>query len=58
MASSAESTNAPIKYFSRAEVAMNKDEKSCWLIIHDNVYDVTGFLSEVSNFSFDEFFDF
>jgi hypothetical protein len=35
------------KIFRESEVTSKKD-KSTWLIIHDNVYDVTKFLEEVS----------
>jgi len=34
------------KKFTKKEVADHKDKKSTWLIIHDNVYDVTEFLEE------------
>jgi len=34
------------KRFSTKEVAEHKDKKSVWIIIHDNVYDVTKFLEE------------
>ncbi|XP_043275079.1 cytochrome b5 isoform X2 [Venturia canescens] len=46
MASAAESTNIPTKYFTRAEVAKHNDSKECWLIIHNSVYNVTAFLNE------------
>lgn len=36
------------KIYRESEVTGKKD-KSTWLIIHDNVYDVTKFLEEVSN---------
>lgn len=36
------------KIFRLSEVAEHKERSSCWLIIHNNVYDVTGFLDEVS----------
>lgn len=35
------------KIFRESEVTSKKD-KSTWLIIHDNVYDVTKFLEEVN----------
>lgn len=34
------------KMYSLAEVKQHTTEKSCWLIIHGNVYDVTNFLEE------------
>lgn len=30
--------------FTRAEIALHNTKKDCWLIIHDNVYDVTDFV--------------
>lgn len=35
--------------FRASEVAEHKDKKSSWLIIHDQVYDVSKFLDEVSS---------
>ncbi len=32
----------------REELKKHKDGKSCWVAIHDKVYDVTKFLEEVS----------
>lgn len=47
-------TNQPItmssegtKTFTRAEVAKHNTNKDTWLLIHNNVYDVTAFLNEV-----------
>jgi len=34
------------KKFTKKEVESHKDKKSTWIIIHDNVYDVTEFLEE------------
>lgn len=39
-----------LKKYSKKEVETHKDKKSTWLVIHDNVYDVTEFLEEVSKF--------
>ena len=39
------------KVFRESEVTGKKD-KSTWLIIHDNVYDVTKFLEEVRQYNF------
>lgn len=35
-----------IKVYRRNEIAKNNDSKSAFIVIHDNVYDVTKFLSE------------
>lgn len=35
------------KIYRLSEVEEHKERGSCWLIIHNNVYDVTGFLDEV-----------
>lgn len=37
-----------VKYYTRAEVAKNNSKEKNWFIIHNNVYDVTAFLNEVS----------
>jgi hypothetical protein len=37
-----------VKKYSLKEVEKHKDKNSTWLVIHDNVYDVTKFLEEVS----------
>lgn len=34
------------KFFTREEVAKHTDSKDVWLIIHNNVYDVTAFISQ------------
>lgn len=36
------------KIFSREQVSEHNDNNNSWLIIHNNVYDVTAFLNEVS----------
>lgn len=36
-----------LKRFALADVEKHNDKKSCWLVIHDHVYDVTKFLEEV-----------
>lgn len=38
---------AATKKYSLKEVEAHKDKKSCWIVISDNVYDVTKFLEEV-----------
>jgi cytochrome b involved in lipid metabolism len=35
-----------MKKFTKKQVEGHKDKKSTWIIIHDNVYDVTEFLEE------------
>lgn len=42
-------TDKPIKYFRRSEITKNNDTSSTQIIIHNNVYDVTEFLNEVSS---------
>lgn len=37
-----------VKYFKRSDVEKNRDSQSAYIIIHNNVYDVTEFLNEVS----------
>jgi len=37
---------AAVKMYSLKEVEGHKDKKSCWIVISDNVYDVTKFLEE------------
>ncbi|KAI9005040.1 hypothetical protein DFJ74DRAFT_692377 [Hyaloraphidium curvatum] len=37
---------AELRTISREEIAANNHRKSCWLIIHGNVYDVTKYLDE------------
>jgi len=39
-------TAANTKKYSLKEVEAHKDKKSCWIVISDNVYDVTKFLEE------------
>ncbi|KAL5285812.1 CYB5A.2 family protein [Megaselia abdita] len=34
------------KVYTLAEVAKNNTNKNCWLVIHNNIYDVTAFLNE------------
>ena len=36
----------PTKIITLAEVAEHKDRGSCWVVIHNKVYDVTKFLDE------------
>lgn len=37
-----------VKTYSLQEVAEHNEKKSVWIVVHDNVYDVTPFLDEVS----------
>jgi cytochrome b involved in lipid metabolism len=39
-------TAAAAKKYSLKEVEGHRDKKSCWIVISDNVYDVTKFLEE------------
>ncbi len=39
--------NEETTQYSLEEVAKHNEKKSVWLLIHDNVYDVTKFLEEV-----------
>lgn len=36
------------KTYTLVEVSQNNDGKSCWIVVHDKVYDITKFLEEVS----------
>lgn len=37
-----------VKYFTRAQIAEHNSKEKNWFVIHNNVYDVTAFLNEVS----------
>jgi len=39
-------STAPLKKYSKKEVSTHTDKSSTWIIIHNNVYDVTKFLEE------------
>lgn len=41
---------ATTKLYTLAEVAKHNTNKSVWLVIHNNIYDVTEFLNEVCSF--------
>lgn len=56
MASKEETTEAPVKKYTRAEVSQHNNLKETWLIIHNNVYDVTNFLNEVIRCFFSFFY--
>lgn len=42
-----ESSETSAKTYSLAEIAKHNSNASSWLIIHNNIYDVTAFLNEV-----------
>lgn len=37
---------AEVKIFRKEEIVQHKDKNSCWIILHDKVYDVSKFLDE------------
>lgn len=41
---------AETKYYTLAEVAKHKTNNDVWMVVHNNVYNVTEFLNEVSPF--------
>lgn len=43
-------SNTSTKVYTLAEIAEHKTTDSCWIVVHDKVYDVTKFLDEVSDF--------
>lgn len=45
-------SNTSTKVYTLAEIAEHKTTDSCWIVVHDKVYDVTKFLDEVSDFFF------
>lgn len=40
-------TDTSVKTYSLAEVAKHNSNQSTWIIIHNNIYDLTTFLNEV-----------
>lgn len=36
------------KVYEMSEVQQHRSNESCWVVIHDEVYDVTKFLEEVN----------
>jgi len=51
MAANNDTTTSTSKLFTRAEVAKHSEtSKDTWIIIHNNVYNVTPFLNEVALF--------
>lgn len=45
-------TQVPDKFITMEEVSWHDEPNDCWIIIFDKVYDVTGFLDEVSKLCF------
>lgn len=45
-ASSSSTTNSSTKTYTASEVSQHSSETDCWIIISNNAYDVTSFLSE------------
>lgn len=45
-------SESDVKTFSLAEIAKHNSNQSTWIIIHNNVFDLTAFLNEVSYFPF------
>lgn len=43
-----EQSPAGVKYYRLSEIEAQNSAKSTWIIIHNQVYDVTKFLEEVS----------
>lgn len=43
----AKMTESSVKTYSLAEIASHNNSTSSWIIIHNNIYDVTAFLNEV-----------
>lgn len=39
-----------VKFYTREEISKHNTNKNNWLIIHNNVYDVSEFLNEVSRY--------
>lgn len=44
-----ETVGGGVKYYTLEEVRVHNMVNDAWLIIHDNVYDVTRFIDEVRN---------
>lgn len=42
-----ESSETSVKTYSLADIAKHNSNTSSWIIIHNNIYDVTAFLNEV-----------
>lgn len=39
---------ASVKQYTTEEVKKHNDNQSTWIVIHNNIFDVTAFLNEVS----------
>lgn len=44
-----ETVEGTVKYYTLEEIRVHNMNSDTWLIIHDKVYDITGFLEEVRN---------
>lgn len=44
-----ETGESGVKYYTLEEIRVHNMSSDTWLIIHDKVYDITGFLEEVRN---------
>lgn len=40
-------TDTSVKTYSSAEIAKHNSNQSTWIVIHNNIFDVTAFLNEV-----------
>lgn len=50
--SSEDTPESNVKYYTLEEIQAHNLSRDTWLIIHDKVYDITGFLEEVRGSEF------